>query len=175
MWLKFPLKIFRHIVAFIIHNWQNFLTALCSYVPIKTHGSVLCGPRIQGAHKQREYMDKKNNVRVSACLLASWPLLLTKPNFLWRCWHMRGDYIPNLKKITQAIPEIQACKNLLSLFAFFFFSHTATNCHKIRRISLIALKFGARENSYRDRLGVIFHEWLFITEPLMVVFKPYLI
>jgi len=35
---------------------------------IKTHSSVSCNPRRQGARKQRQYINTKNNVRVSACL-----------------------------------------------------------------------------------------------------------
>jgi len=69
----------------------------------------------------------------------------TKPNLLWRCWHTRGDYILNLKKITSAIFEIQACKNLLcililsSFFLIFLLFVQLKNYHKTWMHNLIAL------------------------------------
>ena len=37
---------------------------MCAHALIKTHGSVSCGPRKRGTHKQSEYIDRNNKVAI---------------------------------------------------------------------------------------------------------------
>ena len=63
-------------------------------------------------------------------------------------------------KSPPVISEIQACKNLLGCFAFFFlciiFLSVQKNCHNTRLCNPIGLKFGTHEKTYRAYLSTKF-------------------
>ena len=81
---------------------------------------------------------------------------------LCKCWHIRVEYVPDLKWIAPAIPEIWAFKKSLIFFFFliFFFLHIGKkNYHKMQTHHRIAFKFSTLEEGYKAHIHANFNQF----------------
>ena len=116
----------------------------------------MCHAAQEAIAQHRKYINRKTKSIVFAPMLALRSLTQIQPNLLLRCPQI---YLPNLKQIIPADPEIAIREQnfeIISSCFFFFILHTSIFAHKMQMHTLIELKLDTHRGLIKAHLRTNF-------------------